>query len=218
MFDTILSTTGDINQCVFQVGDHHPDLHVWNLYHNHEVRIFFFPLLYFPSFFAAGELHQQGLFYFAIRFNRSLYARVESQCSRVGQPCLSLRRSTAVGSVTEGDNDMVPLKPGRETISRPSNTVCCSLNESNRNKIELEHVLALHLSGLCLFSLLFPSFHPPFADSAAVAGQDSAAALADEALNLHPHQLSFSEASVHLLIPQHCPCRLGYDTFLFAVW
>lgn len=127
MFDTVLSTTGDINQCVFQVGDHHPDLHVWNLYHNHEVRIFF-PSPIFPSFFAAGELHKQGLFYFAIRFNRSLYARVESQCSRAGQLCLSLRRSTAVGSVAEGDNDMVPLKPGRETISRPSNTVTPSMS------------------------------------------------------------------------------------------
>lgn len=41
MFDAILSTTGDINQRVFQVGDHHPDLDVWNLYNNHEVRGFF---------------------------------------------------------------------------------------------------------------------------------------------------------------------------------
>lgn len=122
MFDAILSMTGDINQCVFQVGDHHPDLDVWNLYNNHEVRVVFAPI--FPSLFAPGELRKQGLFYFAIRFNRSLHALVESQCSGAGQPCLSLRRSTAVGSVVEGDNDMVPLKPGREAISRPSSTVC----------------------------------------------------------------------------------------------
>lgn len=128
MFDTILSTTGDINQCVFQVGDHHPDLHVWNLYHNHEVRIFFF-LSHISVIFCSRRASQNRVcFIFAIRFNRSLYARVESQCSRAGQPCLSLRRSTAVGSVAEGDNDMVPLKPGRETISRPSNTVTPSMS------------------------------------------------------------------------------------------
>lgn len=40
MSDAIWSMTGDINQCVFQVGDHHPDLDVWNLYNNHEVRGF----------------------------------------------------------------------------------------------------------------------------------------------------------------------------------
>ncbi|TNM99212.1 hypothetical protein fugu_013776 [Takifugu bimaculatus] len=53
-----------------------------------------------------------GIYIIIMKFNRSLYTLVESQCSRAGQPCLgSLRRSTAVGSVAEGDNDMVPLKP-----------------------------------------------------------------------------------------------------------
>lgn len=47
------------------------------------------------------------------RFNRSLYGLVERHCSRAGQPCLSsLRRTTAVGSIGDCDNDMVPLKPG----------------------------------------------------------------------------------------------------------
>lgn len=125
MFDAIMIMTGDTNECVLQVGDHHPDLHVWNLYNNHEVRAFSSPI--FPSCFGPGELHKQGWFlcYFFIvrRFNRSLYALVESRC-RAAQPCLSLRRSTAVGNVAEGDNDMVPLKAGREAIGRPSNTVC----------------------------------------------------------------------------------------------
>lgn len=26
-----------------QVGDHHPDLYVWNLHNHHEVSVFFFP-------------------------------------------------------------------------------------------------------------------------------------------------------------------------------
>lgn len=50
------------------------------------------------------------------RFNSSLHGLVEAHCSRGGQPCLSsLRRTTAVGSVAECDNDMVPLKPGAVT-------------------------------------------------------------------------------------------------------
>ncbi|TWW55673.1 Sodium/potassium/calcium exchanger 3 [Takifugu flavidus] len=68
-----------------------------------------------------------GIYIIIMKFNRSLYTLVESQCSRAGQPCLgSLRRSTAVGSVAEGDNDMVPLKPGRDAISKPSDTVSMS--------------------------------------------------------------------------------------------
>jgi len=38
-----------------------------------------------------------------------------------------------------------------------------------------------------------------------VAGQDSAAVTVDELLTLHPHQLTFSEASLRLLITSHFP-------------
>lgn len=123
-FDASESVTGDMNPCVPQVGDHHPDLDVWNLYHNHEVR----PpssLKFPPGLPQVIHTHTQGLFGSLIRFNGSLYTLVESQCSRAGQPCLSgLRRSAAVGSVAEGDNDMVPLKPGRGETGGPRDTVC----------------------------------------------------------------------------------------------
>ncbi|XP_044061145.1 sodium/potassium/calcium exchanger 3-like isoform X9 [Siniperca chuatsi] len=83
-----------------------------------------------------------GIYIIIMKFNRSLCSLVERHCRRAGQPCLgSLRRTTAVGSVGDCDNDMVPLKP----------------------------------------------------DSCVVAGQDSGVVMVDEMLNLHPHQLSFSE-------------------------
>uniref|UniRef100_A0A7N8Y4S4 Sodium/calcium exchanger membrane region domain-containing protein n=1 Tax=Mastacembelus armatus TaxID=205130 RepID=A0A7N8Y4S4_9TELE len=41
--------------------------------------------------------------------------------------------------------------------------------------------------------------------SCVVAGQDSGVVIADELLNLHPHQLSFSEASLRLLFTPHFP-------------
>ncbi|XP_040904014.1 sodium/potassium/calcium exchanger 3 [Toxotes jaculatrix] len=41
--------------------------------------------------------------------------------------------------------------------------------------------------------------------SCVVAGQDSGVVMVDELLNLHPHQLSFSEASLRLLITPHFP-------------
>ncbi|KAI3351687.1 hypothetical protein L3Q82_020521, partial [Scortum barcoo] len=95
-----------------------------------------------------------GIYIIIMKFNRSLHSLVERHCSRAGQPCLgSLRRTTAVGSVGDCDNDMVPLKP----------------------------------------------------DSCVVAGQDSGVVMVDEMLNLHPHQLSFSEASLRLLITPHFP-------------
>ncbi|KAG8003990.1 Sodium/potassium/calcium exchanger 3 [Nibea albiflora] len=95
-----------------------------------------------------------GIYIIIMKFNRSLYSLVERHCSRAGQPCLSsLRRTTAVGSIGDCDNDMVPLKP----------------------------------------------------DSCVVAGQDSGVVMVDEMMNLHPHQLSFSEASLRLLITPHFP-------------
>ncbi|XP_037636940.1 sodium/potassium/calcium exchanger 3-like isoform X1 [Sebastes umbrosus] len=42
-------------------------------------------------------------------------------------------------------------------------------------------------------------------ESCVVAGQDSGVVMVDELLNLHPHQLSFSEASLRLLITPHFP-------------
>ncbi|KAM9849686.1 sodium/potassium/calcium exchanger 3-like [Aulostomus maculatus] len=95
-----------------------------------------------------------GVYIIIMKFNRSLCSLVERYCSRAGQPCLSnMRRTTAVGSVGDCDNDMVPLKP----------------------------------------------------DSCVVAGQDSGVVMVDEQLNLHPHQLSFSEASLRLFITPHFP-------------
>lgn len=38
-----------------------------------------------------------------------------------------------------------------------------------------------------------------------MAGQDSGVAMVDELVNLHPHQLTFSEASLRLLITPHFP-------------
>ncbi|KAM3612324.1 uncharacterized protein V6R79_006826 [Siganus canaliculatus] len=89
-----------------------------------------------------------GIYIIIMKFNRSLHGLVQRHCSRAGQPCLgSLRRTTAVGSVGDCDNDMVPLKPG---------------------------------AGHRVYSCV-------------VAGQDSGVVMVDEMLNLHPHQLSFSE-------------------------
>ncbi|XP_031718758.1 sodium/potassium/calcium exchanger 3 isoform X1 [Anarrhichthys ocellatus] len=42
-------------------------------------------------------------------------------------------------------------------------------------------------------------------ESCVVAGQDSGVVMVDEMLNLHPHQLSFSEASLRLLITPYFP-------------
>ncbi|XP_058505259.1 sodium/potassium/calcium exchanger 3 isoform X1 [Solea solea] len=42
-------------------------------------------------------------------------------------------------------------------------------------------------------------------DSCVVAGQDSGVAMVDELMKQHPHQLSFSEASLRLLITPHFP-------------
>ncbi|XP_012721611.2 sodium/potassium/calcium exchanger 3 [Fundulus heteroclitus] len=83
-----------------------------------------------------------GIYIIIMKFNRRLCCLVERHCSVDGHPCLSsLRRTTAVGNVGDGENDMVPLKP----------------------------------------------------DSCVVAGQDSAVVTADDLLNLHSHQLTFSE-------------------------
>uniref|UniRef100_A0A4W5RVJ2 Solute carrier family 24 member 6a n=1 Tax=Hucho hucho TaxID=62062 RepID=A0A4W5RVJ2_9TELE len=50
---------------------------------------------------------------------------------------------------------------------------------------------------------LSSSFHISLSDSCA--GQDSAVVMVDELMSLHPHQLTFSEASLHLLITPHFP-------------
>ncbi len=69
------------------------------------------------------------------------------------------------------------------------------------------------LCPLCLIKLSSPSHfylpltspHPLSPDSCVVAGQDSGVVMVDEMLNLNPHQLSFSEASLRLLITPHFP-------------
>ncbi|CAJ1058498.1 sodium/potassium/calcium exchanger 3-like isoform X2 [Xyrichtys novacula] len=59
-----------------------------------------------------------GIYILIMKFNRSLYSLVERHCSRAGQPCLSsLRRTTAVGSIGDCDNDMVPLKPDSSVVA-----------------------------------------------------------------------------------------------------
>uniref|UniRef100_H3DHA8 Solute carrier family 24 member 6a n=1 Tax=Tetraodon nigroviridis TaxID=99883 RepID=H3DHA8_TETNG len=58
-----------------------------------------------------------GIYIIIMKFNRSLHGLVERRCSGAGQPCLSLRRSAAVGSVAESDNDMVPLKPDSAALA-----------------------------------------------------------------------------------------------------
>ncbi|XP_032410789.1 LOW QUALITY PROTEIN: sodium/potassium/calcium exchanger 3-like [Xiphophorus hellerii] len=53
-----------------------------------------------------------GIYIIIMKFNRRLCCLVERHCSVDGQPCLSsLRRTTAVGNVGDGENDLVPLKP-----------------------------------------------------------------------------------------------------------
>ncbi|KAM9377747.1 LOW QUALITY PROTEIN: sodium/potassium/calcium exchanger 3 [Pholidichthys leucotaenia] len=104
-----------------------------------------------------------GIYIIIMKFNRSLCCLVETHCSRAGQPCLSsLRRTTAVGTAGDCDNDMVPLKP----------------------------------------------------DSCVVAGQDSGVMMVDELMNLHPHQLTFSEASLRLITLHFSPfthlCMAGH--------
>lgn len=105
--------------CVFvsQVGDHHPDLYVWNLHNHHEVSLVLSPQCCLCQSAAPSRvttpLKPVSLACVPYRFNRSLCSLVERHCSRAGQPCLSsLRRTTAVGSIGDCDNDMVPLKPG----------------------------------------------------------------------------------------------------------
>uniref|UniRef100_A0A3Q1IHW5 Sodium/calcium exchanger membrane region domain-containing protein n=1 Tax=Anabas testudineus TaxID=64144 RepID=A0A3Q1IHW5_ANATE len=60
----------------------------------------------------------------------------------------------------------------------------------------------LSLSSLSVLSF-FLHLPPLYPDSCVVAGQDSGVVAMDELLNLHPHQLSFSEASFRLLITPH---------------
>lgn len=102
--------------CMFQVGDHHPDLYVWTLYNHHEVSLCF--CSYFQPKATTCFIRTTGSIFMCCalwRFNRSLCCLVERHCSRAGQPCLSgLRRTTAVGNAGDGDNDMVPLKPGEK--------------------------------------------------------------------------------------------------------
>lgn len=105
------ATSLNHNPCfVFQVGDHHPDLHVWDLYNHHEVSLIIFAILLGMSIpFVKMTVLCASL----CRFNRSLCCLMERHCSIDGQPCMSsLRRATAVGNMGDGDNDMVPLKPG----------------------------------------------------------------------------------------------------------
>ncbi|KAM9741472.1 sodium/potassium/calcium exchanger 3-like isoform 1-T2 [Menidia menidia] len=53
-----------------------------------------------------------GIYIVIMKFNRPLCCLVERHCGLGGRPCLGgLRRTTAVGSVGDCDNDMVPLKP-----------------------------------------------------------------------------------------------------------
>lgn len=114
-----------VGVCMFQVGDNHPDLYVWNLHNHHEVSLCLPPLV-FPS--STRSIHTKDAISLCVccvlcRFNRSLYSLVERHCSRAGQPCLSsLRRTTAVGSIGDCDNDMVPLKPGTGACVCTSNT------------------------------------------------------------------------------------------------
>uniref|UniRef100_A0A672J2B9 Solute carrier family 24 member 6a n=1 Tax=Salarias fasciatus TaxID=181472 RepID=A0A672J2B9_SALFA len=65
--------------------------------------------------------------------------------------------------------------------------------------IIIMNLLKLSSVALCFF--------PPITDSAA--GQDSGVAMVDELLNAHPHQLTFSEASLRLLISPHFPRPKG---------
>ncbi|KAL6117563.1 uncharacterized protein ACO6RY_15320 [Pungitius sinensis] len=53
-----------------------------------------------------------GIYITIMKFNGPLCRLAERHFTRAGQPCLgSLRRTTAVGSIGDCDNDMVPLKP-----------------------------------------------------------------------------------------------------------
>lgn len=53
-----------------------------------------------------------GIYIIIMKFNRSLCNFVERHCNVGDQPCLSsMRRTTAVGNIGDGDNDTVPLKP-----------------------------------------------------------------------------------------------------------
>uniref|UniRef100_A0A672YZK5 Solute carrier family 24 member 6a n=1 Tax=Sphaeramia orbicularis TaxID=375764 RepID=A0A672YZK5_9TELE len=58
------------------------------------------------------------------------------------------------------------------------------------------------IKAILILTLNYPC---PSSDSCVVAGQDSGVVMVDELLNLHPHQLSFSEASLRLLITPHFP-------------
>lgn len=100
-----------------------------------------------------------------------------------------------------------------------------SPDDFQQAKIELEHferhffppplfvpplrcpVCLTKLSTSFHFYPLLTSIHlsPLFPDSSVVAGQDSGVVMVDEMLNQHPHQLSFSEASLRLLITPHFP-------------
>lgn len=50
----------DESVLVFQVGDHHPDLYVWNLYNHHEVSLFLL-LSHFSAVSAKPSLKTQCL-------------------------------------------------------------------------------------------------------------------------------------------------------------
>ncbi|XP_038142451.1 sodium/potassium/calcium exchanger 3-like [Cyprinodon tularosa] len=68
-----------------------------------------------------------GIYIVIMKFNRRLCCLVERHCSVDGQPCLSsLRRTTAVGSVGDGENDMVPLKPDSCVVASQDSSLVTS--------------------------------------------------------------------------------------------
>uniref|UniRef100_A0A665XFS8 Solute carrier family 24 member 6a n=1 Tax=Echeneis naucrates TaxID=173247 RepID=A0A665XFS8_ECHNA len=97
-------------------------------------------------------------------------------------------------------------------FSRQVHTLCQSQARVHISPINIITILSPFLS-LCFFFvfmlclLLFASILSIllFPDSSVVAGQDSGVVMVDELLHLHPHQLSFSEASFRLLITPHFP-------------
>lgn len=113
---------------------------------------------------------------FLPRFNSQIWGWVEQRFGIPGQPCFvsSLRRDVSVGEASPHcDTSMILLKKGVCGWSCVDHTGC-----------------------LCIIK-----YHSLSGQNAG--GQDSPVVMVDELMSLHPHQFSFSEASLRVMITPH---------------
>lgn len=116
------------------------------------------------------------------RFNSQILGWVEQRFGIPGHPCLvsSLCRDVSVGEASPHcDTSMILLKKG----------VCVWVEGG---------AVWIILRGCALYSTT-----SLFLSGQDAGGQDSPVVMVDELMSLHPHQFSFSEASLRVMITPH---------------